>query len=328
LRGDCFKSKSGEKLQVLDAQIAKPSFVVCLAAYNGMAFIREQIESILNQHNVTVSVVVSVDLSTDGTENFLHTWAATEPRILVLPCGERFGGAGLNFYRLLRDTELNGFDYLSFADQDDLWDLDRLNIAHNRMNEVGAQAYSSNFTAFWPSGKEMKIDKSSPQKDWDFLFESAGPGCTYVLSKDLAIAFQQMIMSASSALKEVIYHDWLCYAFARAKGYVWHIDNWASIRYRQHENNQIGVNAGWRSFWRRFVKIVSGHGFSQARLIAELVGVSSIPIVQRGLCGQTRGYLWLAQNAGQCRRKKIDQIWFFMSCLSIAFVRPKVRPLP
>jgi rhamnosyltransferase len=300
-----------------------PRFVVCMAAFNGMAYIREQIDSILGQCEVDVSLVISVDVSTDGTEQFLQEWSGREARIRLLPLGHRFGGAGQNFYRLMRDTQLNGFDYLCFADQDDIWDTNRLLHAHRYLVNTGSHGYSSNFTAFWPTGKEKTVNKASPQNQWDYLFESAGPGCTYVLSKDLAVSFQAAVIKAGTTVNAVIYHDWLCYAYSRANGFSWYIDSWSSIRYRQHENNQIGVNTGWRSFWRRFGKIASGHGFEQARLIALLVGLSGKEIVRRGLSGRRMGYLWLAQNSFLCRRKRLDQIWFLMSCLLMVVLRPK-----
>jgi len=127
-------------------------FAVCLAAYNGMAFIAEQIESILLQKNVAVQIFISVDLSTDRTEYRLAEWALTESRLTLLPFGKRFGGAGPNFYRLLRDVDLSDFDYVSFADQDDIWHPEKLWRAHSLMTEQGALGYSSNFTAFWPAG--------------------------------------------------------------------------------------------------------------------------------------------------------------------------------
>lgn len=44
-----------------------PKVAVLLAAYNGMAWIEAQLDSILKQANVCVSVFISVDTSSDGT---------------------------------------------------------------------------------------------------------------------------------------------------------------------------------------------------------------------------------------------------------------------
>lgn len=300
----------------------KPRVAVCLAAYNGMAFLVEQIKSILRQNNVDLQVFLSVDQSSDGTENCLSEWALVEPRLTVLPFGRRFGGAGPNFYRLLQDVDLETFHYLSFADQDDLWHPNKLWRAHCLMTAQNAAGYSSNFTAFWPSGQSSLINKAWPQQSWDFLFESAGPGCTYVLHASLAIPLQQLVRGADINLLRVDYHDWLTYAFARFHNFPWVIDDWSSMKYRQHAHNQIGVNAGWRSFWLRAGKILNGYGFEQSLMIADLIGASSLPVVQKGLRGGSVGYLWLALRAGQCRRRGIDGLWFFISCVLLAILKP------
>lgn len=284
-----------------------------------------QIESILQQTNVELQIFISVDKSTDGTECFLEKWALSEPRLTLLPFGQHFGGAGPNFYRLLRDVDLSEFDYLSFADQDDIWHPEKLWRAHSLMTAQNAVGYSSNFTAFWPTGEARVVNKAWPQRTWDFLFESAGPGCTYVLHSSLAKPLQQLVRNADKSLLRIDYHDWLTYAFARANNYSWVIDDWSSMQYRQHANNQIGVNAGWRSFWLRVRKILNGYGFEQSLLIADLVQASALPVVQRGLRGGRLGYLWLALQARQCRRKRIDQLWFFISCVLIAMFKPAGR---
>lgn len=304
--------------------LVQPNVAVCLAAYNGMAYITHQIESILLQKNVDLQIFISVDESSDGTESFLTEWSLSERRLTLLPLGQRFGGAGPNFYRLLREVDLSGFDYLSFADQDDIWHPEKLWRAHCLMTDQGALGYSSNVTAFWPSGKTQLVNKAQPQRSLDFMFEAAGPGCTYVLKSSLAVSLQQLIRGAGASLLRVGYHDWLIYAFARVNNNPWAIDNWSSMQYRQHANNQIGVNAGWRSYWLRVNKMLSGHGFEQSLLIADLVNASSAPVVQYGLRGGRIGYLWLALRANQCRRKRLDQLWFFILCV-LFVVKPVGR---
>jgi rhamnosyltransferase len=299
-----------------------PRFVVCLAAFNGMAFIVEQIKSILAQQSVALQIFISVDLSTDGTEAILVDWARAEPRLIILPGGQRFGGAGPNFYRLLRDVDLDGFDYLSFADQDDIWHPEKLYRAHCVLTQSRAAGYSSNFTAFWQSGLERFVNKASPQRAWDYLFESAGPGCTYVLQAGMARELQDFVRSAGPSLLRVDYHDWLTYAFARSRNFPWVIDSWSSMRYRQHASNQIGVNSGWQSFWMRARKILNGYGFEQSGLIAEVIRVDAPSLSHRAFRGGRFGYLSLALHASQCRRRPLDRIWFFVSCLLLAIVNP------
>ena len=302
--------------------VYRPRFAVCLAAYNGMSYINEQIKSILLQENVSLQIFISVDQSSDGTEDYLLELERAEPRLSLLPLGQRFGGASPNFYRLLRDINLSNFDYLSLADQDDIWNSTKLWKSHLLMTEKSVVGYSSNVTAFWPSGKTQLVNKSQPQRSFDFMFEAAGPGCTYVLKISLALSLQKMVRGADVSLLSVGYHDWLIYAFARANNYAWVIDDWSSMQYRQHANNQIGVNAGWRSYWLRVRKMLSGHGFEQSLLIADLLNATSMPVVRRGMRGGRLGYLWLALRARQCRRKRLDQLWFFILCVLFAMAKP------
>lgn len=302
-----------------------PKIAVILAAYNGREYISAQIDSILMQKNVSVQIFISVDQSSDGTESILEKWALCESRLTLLPFGHRFGGAGPNFYRLLREVSLIGFDYLSFADQDDIWNPEKLWRAHSLMTELNVVGYSSNFTAFWPSGDVLMVNKAWPQRKWDFLFESAGPGCTYVLHSSLALSLQQLVRKEDPKVLLVDYQDWLIYAFARSHNHPWVIDSWSSMQYRQHAHNQTGVNAGWHSFWVRARKIINGYGFDQSLLIADLIQASALPVVTRGLRGGRLGYLWLALRATHCRRKRLDQVYFFISCVLLALFKPAER---
>jgi rhamnosyltransferase len=300
----------------------KPNFAVCLAAYNGAQYIEAQINSILSQVDVDLTVIVSIDPSSDETEAIVMDLAKNNRKIILLPLGETFGGAGPNFYRLIRDINFSKFDYLSFSDQDDVWYSDKLSRAHKMMQKHNALGYSSGFEAFWPSGKKLAVNKAYPQRSYDYLFESAGPGCTYVIGKGLAESIKVLIEEADTSLYGIDFHDWLIYAYARHKGFKWVIDPLPSLKYRQHDSNQLGVNAGWRAFWLRVNKVLSGYGFAQSRLIARLIGASSIPTVQKGLLNGWIGYLWLSLRCRQCRRRGFDQVMFFISCLVLTIIYP------
>ncbi|MCK5666577.1 MAG: glycosyltransferase family 2 protein, partial [Thiotrichaceae bacterium] len=80
----------------------RPRVAILLAAYNGMAFIALQLQSILHQQGVDLRIFISVDLSTDDTYNWCCHFANNQPKVTVLPYGERFGGAAVNFYRLIK----------------------------------------------------------------------------------------------------------------------------------------------------------------------------------------------------------------------------------
>lgn len=303
-----------------------PRVAVALAAYNGMEFIAAQVDSILKQSGVTVRVFVSVDKSSDGTEQWVEDLAKREPRVVLLKTGQVFGGAAANFFRLLREMCLDEFDYFAFADQDDIWENEKLYRAHLQMRLHVADAYSSNVTAFWSSGRRQVIKKSQPQRQWDHLFEAAGPGCTYVVKQPLARELQSVARTRGELLTRLTFHDWFCYAYARSHGYAWHIDDYSGLMYRQHSANQFGANAGWRPMVRRMKQVWSGEAFAQLRLMADAIGLSATHPVRAMLSGGALGLIKLALQSYRCRRKTSEQFVFCVSCLLGAVWSTSCRP--
>ena len=297
-----------------------PRVAVLLAAYNGTSYLSEQLDSILAQELVWPVIYVSIDPSSDGTERYIKERAENDDRIFVLPIGQRFGGAAKNFFRLICDVDVGDFDYVCFADQDDIWLPNKLSRAHDILSLNEASCYSSNVLAFWSSGRRVLIDKAQPQRPWDFLFEAAGPGCTYVMKPDFLNAIRPVLIARKSEVQNVALHDWFVYAFARANGYRWLIDECPGMLYRQHERNQVGVNTGWKAYWARAEMILCGWGISQARLIARLIGLENDPFCSPWQKPGRLGMIWLALNAYRARRKMSDRFVFAAACLFLAVI--------
>ncbi len=231
---------------------------VLLASYNGTKYIKEQIDTILNQKEVNVMIFISDDLSTDGTIEYLQNIYKDEKRLVYLESNQKFGGAAKNFYRLIKDVDFSAFDYVSLSDQDDIWYEDKLIRAINSIEKKQIDAYSSNVLAFWEDGKQVLINKSQPQKKYDFLFSSAGPGCTYVMRKEFLNSFKNKMLIKDSLLEKIDLHDWLLYSYARTNNYKWFVDNIPSMLYRQHSNNEFGANNGFETFKKRWLKARAG----------------------------------------------------------------------
>lgn len=292
-----------------------PKVAVLLAAYNGMAWIEAQLDSILKQTNVCASVFISVDTSTDGTEAWCADYAQHHASISLLSPAGRFGGASRNFFRLIRDVDFSTFDYVAFSDQDDIWHPDKLQRAVAVLAPGHHDAYSSNVTAFWPDGQRVLLDKAQPQVQWDYLFEAAGPGCTYVMNRRLADAFKSSLLSHWDAAQAVSLHDWYCYAFARSHGFRWLIDPVPGMDYRQHANNQVGANTGLASLISRLKKIADGWWAGQVLLIGQLIGDSQLHPAGKHVSTRL-SFLKLAFKAPQCRRRPRDKIFFIIACLT------------
>jgi rhamnosyltransferase len=288
-----------------------PKVAVLLAAYNGKAWIEEQLASILAQTGVNLSIYISVDPSTDGTEALCAEYAQTRQNVFLLPPAGPFKGAARNFFRLIRDVDFSTYDFVSFSDQDDIWYPDKLERAVTRLQSDDIDGYSSNVIAFWPNGRRMLVDKAQPQVKWDHLFEAAGPGCTYVLKPALAAGFKHLIVEQWERVQEVALHDWFCYAFARSHEFKWFIDPVPGMDYRQHASNQVGVNFGILSALVRLQSVTNGWWLKQIKLTSSLMG-SENPLSKLG--GLER-LVWPFMNARKCRRRRRDQAVFSWVCL-------------
>ena len=250
--------------------MAKHKVAVLMASYNGITWLPDQIKSILNQLNVDITLFISDDSSQDGSYGYLQQLAVTDSRIQLLPQTEKFGSAGNNFYRLIQDVNIINYDYVAFADQDDIWEQDKL-IRHIKlMQEHGVDGVSSNVLAFWANGKKKIINKSQPQRELDFLFESAGPGCSFLMTTWLINKVRDQLIDKNSLAKYVVLHDWLTYAICRAHGHRWLIDSNPLVKYRQHDNNVLGANSGFKAKFSRLQKLRQGWYRNEVLKIAQI----------------------------------------------------------
>ena len=282
-----------------------PKIAVLMAVYNGRSYIEEQLQSIDRQKDVDVSLFISVDVSTDGSYEWCHDYAQNHKQIKVLPYGDKFGGAAPNFFRLIQDVDFSNFDYIALADQDDIWLEDKLFKASQRLKINGFDGYSSNVFAFWDDGREVFIDKAQPQRKYDYLFEAAGPGCTYVMTVPPLIEFKKTLLSKKQQIKQVALHDWLIYAFFRKNGYRWFIEHAPTMRYRQHSRNQVGVNKGWAARLKRFQLFKSGWYKGQIKIISRVLNTESVT-----------GSRWtILKNLNQSRRQIRDRIFLFFTVI-------------
>lgn len=286
---------------------SNPKIAVLLAAFNGLEWIDAQIVSILNQQDVDVKIFVSVDLSSDGTELWIKELASKELRVELLPYGDVFGSACMNFFRLMRDVEFREFDAVAFADQDDIWFPNKLIRAYKIIETNAVKAVSSDIIAFWKNGKRKVVKKSYPQRIFDHYFEAAGPGCTYVLERNSAIILQRFLNDNTTELKNINHHDWFIYAFFRNAGLKWYIDPSPTMLYRQHDNNQVGANIGYKAYFER-LKLINNKGYRQQ--VDHFIKLIAPQHSQR-----FQNYWFLVLNSFSFRRRPRDRFILFLLCI-------------
>lgn len=250
-----------------------------MATYNGEKWLTEQTDSILGQIGVDTHLFVSDDLSTDSTWELLRCYKTDQ--ITLLPRSEKFGSSAQNFFRLLRDADFSHYDFVAFSDQDDIWNNDKLLHSVETLTAKSVDAFSSDVTAFWPNGRKAHVRKSHRQKNWDHLFQSAGPGCTYVMRRSPVEEVAEFLRSHRAEMKSIALHDWFLYQFSRNRGWLWWIDPRSTMLYRQHEENEFGVNNGLKAALDRWDKMMKGWYRTQVLMQATLCGAGETWPIRR-----------------------------------------------
>ena len=246
-----------------------------LTAYNGSRFIAEQIRSILAQRDVELAVAVRDDGSSDETRAEIAR-AAQDSRILIsASSGGRSGSAAQNLFTLMRENTARDFDFVAFADQDDIWHEDKIERACRCLAHGPAAGYSSATIAAWAGGRERILRQAHTLTQADFLFEGAGQGCTFVLAQGFYERVRALVRRHAPLTTQLHYHDWAVYALARAWGLPWRFDAQPTMRYRQHEHNDTGARRSMAGVAHRLALLRQGFYGAQLRGIAELCAAAA-----------------------------------------------------
>jgi rhamnosyltransferase len=243
----------------------KPNILVILASYNGEKYIREQIISIINQKEVEINIHIFDDASDDETCQIAKEF----PEVILTKRSHGSGSAAINFlealFELKSENELIKYDYIAFADQDDIWLENKMSRSIYFLKK-GYDLYGSNLTIYkngFPT--DETIVKSHKQKKYDFLFEGGSAGCTYVFTPYLAEIICDNYKKIRTKTWKYFSHDWFIYFIARLNGLKTHIDKESNIYYRIHENNVHGeMNSNSIKAYAKRVKFVFSNWYLES----------------------------------------------------------------
>lgn len=111
--------------------INKRKVAILMATYNGENFLKQQIDSIVNQNNTDWTLYIQDDGSTDNTLDIINRY--NDDRIVLVDVGLNHQGACMNFMSLLNMVES---DYYMFCDQDDVWLPFKIDISLTEMRKI------------------------------------------------------------------------------------------------------------------------------------------------------------------------------------------------
>lgn len=204
-----------------------PNISVCIATYNGEAFIREQLISILSQLGALDEVVISDDHSEDNTLDLIRKIG--DDRIKIIE-NQRDRGYVSNFENSLSYAK---GDIIFLSDQDDVWRLDKLRICVRHLQKY--DFIVSDAVVINGNGEEMSNSFYSlrhPYKSyWGNIWKFGYLGC--------CMAFNRRVLEKALPFpknhKMCTHDNWLflvAYTF-----YSVGILNEKLIYYRRHGNN-------------------------------------------------------------------------------------------
>lgn len=225
---------------------------VLLASFNGGNFISEQLSSIFSQIDVDVTVFARDDGSTDQTEVILDIYSKNY-KLIRVKNSENTGGPSANFLKLISSIDISLYDFIALSDQDDIWRPEKLISAIKYMDDRKAIGYSSNLLAFNDETNNIWcVNKCSKQKLFDYIFQGASAGCTYVMKPVVIELVLCLLGKNANNFPKKYSHDWIIYAICRSHGLKWVHDNRMFIMYRQHNLNAFGALPGLKGLWSRF----------------------------------------------------------------------------
>lgn len=233
---------------------------IVLSTYNGEKYLREQIDSILNQTYTNFELIVRDDGSKDDTVKIIKEYIEKSDKEITLIEGKNLGFIK-SFFDLLKRADA---DYYSFADQDDIWLPNKIELAVNSLNKLDNTKPNMAFSNVDYYDTEMnfmgKGDSSGKKPSFlNSLYECINQGMTMVINKK---ARDHII---NNLPEKCFFHDWWTYMICTAFGSVVQ-DDVVTVKYRRAKTNATVEGQGKITLliWR-IKKLLLGDGMKDIK---------------------------------------------------------------
>lgn len=235
----------------------QPSVAILLATFNGERFLEQQLKSFLAQSYPHWVLHVSDDGSHDATPTILRRFGALLGRgELVIRQGPGKGSAA-NFLSLACATGIEA-DYFAYADQDDVWNVDKLARGIESLRCIPLEVpalYCSRTKLIDETGQGIGMSPLFRKTPCfaNALVQNIGGGNTMIFNR----AARRLLQGAGPDLR-VAGHDWWTYQVVSACGGRVIYDPVPTLGYRQHNRNVVGANVSWRARRIRLAMLFAG----------------------------------------------------------------------
>lgn len=234
---------------------SRKSTYIAMATYQGEPYLGPQLDSLCGQTERDWHLLVRDDGSTDATAELLAQYAGRDRRIEITgSSGGQQLGATANFGRLAEQALRRGADYLCFADQDDVWTLDKLARTRSRLVAEEEKSAGTRTAPRLVHSDLTVVDHQLRPLAPSFLrymglAHQASPlGYLTVqnfVTGSTLIANRALLELALPIPPEAVHHDWWFALCAAAAGQI-HFVPEPTVFYRQHASNVVGANPYWK----------------------------------------------------------------------------------
>lgn len=221
---------------------------ILMASYNGERYIKEQIESIINQDFSNWHLFISDDGSTDNTLSLEKSYQKKFPqKITIIENKTNKHGSKYNFFNLVNIVLSEKYNYFMFSDQDDVWKKNKVSDTFNLMKQAknntnvpilihtDLEVVDENLKTLGNSF--IKYRALNPEcKDINhLLIQNNVTGCTMMVNRPLLVKALQV-----EGIDKIAMHDWWFALIASIYGKIYFL-NKSTIKYRQHGGNVVGA---------------------------------------------------------------------------------------
>lgn len=269
---------------------------IVLCTYNGEKFLEQQLNSLANQTVGPLNIFVSDDGSTDNTFKIIERCQNLFPQLTIKVLTGPQKGFAYNFLSFF-DSDHLPEGYIAYADQDDIWEADKLEKAINWLeglpiNQAGL--YGSRTRLIDEQGQAIGLSPLFKKKPGfaNALVQNIMGGNTMVMNTEA-----WRIMKAA-AKQSITSHDLWTYQMISGAGGAVFYDPHPSLLYRQHANNIIGANNSIKARFERIKLLFKGHLRHQSEVhVTSLLAVKHLLIEDNQRCleyfARARGtHLW------------------------------------
>jgi len=210
----------------------KPLVSIAVCTYNGEKFLKEQLDSIVNQTYPNLEIIVVDDQSSDQTLAILKSYAEEHANIKVYQ-NETNLGYIKNFEKAIG---LCKGEFIALSDQDDIWDLNKIELL---VGEIGRSVLIYHDSSFIAS------DGSSLNKNLSDVINmyEGNSFKPFLLSNSVsghACLFRRDLVNYCLPFPLGVFHDrWIGFT-AGNLGSIKYIDK-TLVKYRQHEKSDTNI---------------------------------------------------------------------------------------